>query len=194
MNQKIYHGLITPTDIAASLISHFNRGNFRVQQTGNLDQITLQIATSSFHTSGGQTSISITLQVIEDGVSVTIGKQAWLGVAASLGETVFTAIRNPMQLISRLDDIAQDIESLQISEEIWKVIEDTASSHNASHEISEKLRRLMCRFCGTANPVGEPGCIACGAPLGDIQPSTCQNCGFVMTDIFKVCPNCNASI
>jgi hypothetical protein len=191
MDHKIFYGTISPNDISQTLISHFHRGNFRVQQVGNGDQIMVQIATSNLRSAGGQTSVSIALQAIEDGVIVDVGKQTWLGVAASLGETVFAAIRNPMGLLSRLDDIAQDIESLQITEEIWKVIEETAYNLNAGQEISEKLRRLSCNYCGTANPVGDPNCSACGAPLGANQPITCKNCGFIVALSAKKCPNCD---
>ncbi len=47
---------------------------------------------------------------------VELGQQAWLGVAASLGQTAFSVFRNPFSLIGRLDDLAQDIESMQLSE------------------------------------------------------------------------------
>jgi len=55
------------------------------------------------------------MQNVEDGVSVQIGQQAWLGVAADLGISALNALRNPVSLINRLDGIAQDIENLQLS-------------------------------------------------------------------------------
>jgi DNA-directed RNA polymerase subunit RPC12/RpoP len=70
-------------------------------------------------------------------------------------------------LLGRLDDIAQDIESLQLSEDIWKAIDNFANLKGATFELSERLRRIVCEYCNTANPVGEPSCIACGAPLGE---------------------------
>jgi hypothetical protein len=94
-------------------------------------------------------------------------------------------------LLGRLDDVAQDIESLQISDRIWEVIENVAYAAGASFELSERLRRLVCAFCDTANPVGEPSCIACGAPLGSAQPQTCPHCGFVVKHDETTCPNCN---
>jgi hypothetical protein len=190
MEQKVFHGEIVPADLARGLMAHFNRGNYHVQQVGEGSQLVVQVATKEFRSAGGQTAVSVNLQAIEDGVAVSIGKQAWLGVAASLGATVFAAIQNPINILSRLDDLAQDIESLQITEEVWKVIEETAQSVGASYEMSEKLRRLECGYCGTANPVGEPSCIACGAPLGDEQPSTCRKCGYVLRNREYKCPNC----
>ncbi|NJN44430.1 MAG: zinc ribbon domain-containing protein [Anaerolineae bacterium] len=132
----------------------------------------------------------MTLQKLEDGVSVQVGKQDWMGVAASLGKTAFSAFRNPFALLGRLDDIAQDIESLQLQDRIWQTIHEIAQTANVSHELSERLRRLECDYCHTANEIGAPQCIACGAPLGSSQPRTCPNCGFVVGQNEHTCPNC----
>lgn len=190
MDQRIYHGKLTPSDLASALVGNFNRGNWRVQQVGDAEKTIVQIATRDRPMSGGQTAVSIILQKVEDGVSVQIGQQAWLGVAASLGVTALSVLRNPLALLHRLDDLAQDIENLQISEDVWKVLELTARSMGASQELSERLRRLVCPYCDTANPVGESSCIACGAPLGSVQPDTCKECGFVILNHEQRCPNC----
>ena len=190
MNQQIYHGNLTPAKLSRSLTAHFSRGNYQVRKFGNADETVIQISTVARPSSGGQTSLNITIQAVEDGVMVTVGKQAVLGVAASLGVSALAAIRNPLSLLGRLDDIAQDIESLQLSDDIWQVIESTVKDFGASLELSDNLRRLECAYCATANPVGEPSCIMCGAPLGNIQPTTCRHCGFVITKSTTVCPNC----
>ena len=190
MEQRIFHGTLSPHDIAHALIARFNRGNLRAQQLGDDEQVVVQIATRQGASSGGQTATTVTIQSVEDGVAVGIGKQTWLGVAASLGATALAAVRNPFNLLGRLDDLAQDIESLQINQQIWETIVDVAQGANASYELSERLRRMVCDYCNTANPVGEPNCIACGAPLGSVQPRTCPNCGFVIKTGEGICPNC----
>lgn len=191
---RIYHGNITPSDLARDIIAHFNRGNFRVQQIGRDPKIAVQIATHQFTPSGGQTALTVTIHQVEDGVSVQVGEQAWLGVAASLGITALSALRNPLSLLGRIDDLAQDIQSLQLDEEIWGVIERSAQQHGVGQALSERLARYICPYCNTANPTGESRCIACGAPLGDIQPQTCMNCGFIVRNIERVCPNCHAKL
>ncbi|MEJ2601252.1 MAG: zinc ribbon domain-containing protein, partial [Anaerolineales bacterium] len=112
----------------------------------------------------------------------------------SLGETVFTAWRNPFGLIHRLDDLAQDIDHLQLSDRVWELIEASARAAGATFELSKRLRRLVCSYCRSANPVGEPSCIACGAPLGEEQPDTCPNCGFVLNANDTRCPNCGQAV
>jgi hypothetical protein len=190
MEQRIYHGNLTPMDLGEVLISRFNRGNLRAQQLGDADRLIVQIGSRPGSIAGGDTTISVILEKVVDGVSVQLGQQAWLGIAASLGTTALAALRNPFNLLGRLDDLAQDIQNLQINEQVWRAIEEVAKSSGASQELSERLRRTVCPYCMTANPVGEPSCIACGAPLGEVQPRTCPNCGFVVKSSESICPNC----
>ncbi len=190
METKIFHGNMTPAEVGQKLVGAFNRGNYHTQMIGGKEQIVVQIATQRRARAGGQTATTVTIQKVEDGVSVQVGSQAWMGVAASLGTTALAALRNPFSLLGRLDDLAQDIESLQLREKIWSTIQELARTRAASHELSERLRRMVCNYCNTANPVGTPRCLACGAPLGDVQPRTCLNCGFVVRSAEKNCPNC----
>lgn len=194
METRIFHGEITPKDFAQALVAQFNRGNLRSQTFGKGMKVVVQISTRERPASGGQTAMTVTLQKVEDGVAVQLGKQAWLDVAASLGRTALSTWRNPWSLLGRLDDIAQDIENLQMSEQVWDVIENVAKVAGASFQLSERLRRLVCSYCSTANPIGEPSCIACGAPLGEDQPQTCLNCGFVVKTQESRCPNCGQKL
>ena len=194
MERRIFHGILSPTDIAQALLAEFNRGNIHAQVVGKSDKLAVQIGTRPGAMSGGQTALTVTIQKVEDGIMVELGQQAWLGVAASLGQTAFSLFRNPLNLIGRLDDLAQDIESMQLSENVWQVIARTAAAAGASHQLSDRLSRLTCEFCGTANPIGEPACIACGAPLGNSHPTSCTKCGFVVFNNETVCPNCGQGI
>jgi len=194
MEQRIYHGNLSTTDISEALISRFNHGNLRAQQIGDPERLIVQIGTRPGAMAGGDTTLSVILQKVEDGVAVQLGQQAWMGIAASLGTTALAAIRSPFNLLGRLDDLAQDIQNLQINEQIWQTIDDVARLAGATQELSNRLRRAVCPYCLTANPVGEPSCIACGAPLGEVQPRTCPNCGFVVKPGETVCPNCKHSL
>lgn len=194
MPQRIYHGNFSNTDLAQALMAEFSRGNLRVQQYSSDDTVVVQIATSQYASSGGATALSVSLQNVADGVAVDIGKQAWLGIAASLGVSTIAALRNPLSLLNRLDDIAQDIESFQLSENVWNVIDTTARSLGSGHQLSDRLNRYICDFCNTPNPKGEPTCIACGAPLGDIQPLSCLKCGYVVHKNESKCVNCGSSL
>jgi hypothetical protein len=194
MEQRVFHGEIAPEDLMQALTAEFDEAGYQVQTLGDPDHMVVQIASPAFRRSGGQTSITVHLIEIEDGVMVRVGQQAWMGVAASLGVTALAALRNPFSLIGRLDDLAQDITSLQLTERIWACLAQTAESLGASHEISEALRRVSCPYCGSANPVGTPSCVACGAPLGDMQPVACTNCGQVLKPGEDTCPECGEPV
>lgn len=190
---RTYHGNIGPNDFANALIAHFGQGNLKVQKFSKGDTVIVQIATSDQPVSGGQTSLTVSIHKIEDGVTVQLGRQSWLSVAASLGQTALWTWRNPWNLISRLDDLAQDFENLQLTDQVWELIEDTAYTLGAAFTLSERLRRLTCAYCHTANSVGASNCVSCGAPLGPEQPKTCKSCGFVLTREDIRCPNCGTA-
>jgi hypothetical protein len=194
MDQRIFHGNITPKDITSALLANFNRGNLQTRLYSQGEEMRVQIATRTNSASGGQTALTIQITPVEDGVMVGIGQQAWLGVAASMGQTVLTTLMNPWNLLNRLDDLAQDVENLQITDTVWQVVTKAAQAAGASTQISERLQRLECHYCGTGNAVGTGNCIACGAPLGSIQPRTCPACGFVVLRGEKYCPSCGKLI
>jgi len=194
MDRRVYHGNITPSDVAQALMAEFNQGNTHTQLLGESNNLTVQVASSQYSRSGGRTAVSVNLQQIEDGVMVQVGEQQWLGVAASLGQTAISALLNPMNLLGRLDDIAEDVSSLQMTEKIWRIVGNVVRNAGASQELSERLSSVTCEFCGSANPVGESTCVACGAPLGKAQPKACSNCGYVLEHDEKFCPNCGQAI
>lgn len=194
MTPRIYHGEIQIDDFLSALQAYFDRGHYQVKTVGDEKFVVVQIATRPYLQSGGATSLTISLQKVEDGITVEVGKQALVGVAASFGKTALSALINPANLLNRIDDLAQDFTSVQLSDEVLKVLDSTAKSLNASFELSERLRKYVCDYCGTPNPLGEASCIACGAPLGDIQPRTCPYCGYVITTSDAICPNCGKPI
>jgi hypothetical protein len=194
MEQHIFHGNLAPRDLARVLIGEFNGNGYRAQQYGNGHEIIVQIHTNDWPKTGGATALTVTLRAVQDGVAVQIGKQSWLGVAASLGQSALATVLNPWNLIGRLDDIAQDIESLQLSEKVWEVLNQAAQSLGATFELSERLKRINCEYCQVANPPGQPTCLACGAPLGRVQPRTCLHCGFVVRSGESICPNCHSAL
>ena len=194
MTQKVYHGNITPDDLAVALQGEFNRGDLRVARSGDADKIAINISTPQSRAAGGNTSLAIVIQKHEDGLLVNVGDQEWLGIAADFGKTALAALQNPWSLIGRLDDIAANVDSLQLPDKVWQAIERFAQSKAASTQISERLRTTACSYCNAANPVGTAVCVQCGAPLGDVQPGTCSQCGMVNVKDARFCANCGAKM
>jgi hypothetical protein len=194
MDKRIFHGSITPSDVARALEAEFNQGNTQTHLLGESNNLTVQIASTQWSHAGGKTALTVNLQKVEDGLMVELGQQQWLGVAASLGQTAIATLINPLNLLGRLDDIAQDVSNLQMNDKVWEVISRVAGEAGASQQLSERLSRITCEYCGAANPVGEATCLACGAPLGKEQPRTCSKCGFVLLHDEKFCPNCGQPV
>ena len=194
MEQFTFHGPLEIEDVARALEGEFDKGNLQVQVHGDDEFHVVQIASVSRPASGGRTALTVHLSKIEDGIHVKMGQQEWMGIAASLGQTALGLLRNPAYLLGRLDDLAEDLSSLQLNDRVRETIERVAKSVGASYQISETLRRLTCVYCLTANPVGEPHCIACGAPMGPSQPISCPHCGFVTHAGAEVCPQCGKGL
>lgn len=190
MTQKVYHGNITPDDLANAIMGEFNRGDLRVARSGNTEQVSLNISTPQSRAAGGNTSLAILIKRHEDGIMVQMGEQEWIGLAASFGQTALETLQNPWNLLHRLDDIAADVNSIQLPEKVWIAIERCMKTYAASHELSERLRTTTCPYCNAANAVGASACVQCGAPLGDAQPGTCADCGFVNVKEARFCANC----
>jgi len=194
MERKFFHGAVQPADVAQALLAEFNRGNLRAQVLGPSDKMIVQVGTRPGSFSGGQTALTVSIQKVEDGIMVGLGEQAWLGVAASLGVSALAALRNPLSLLGRLDDIAQDVESIQLTDRVWAIIDGWAHGVGASMEFTGRLSRLACEYCGTANRVGIAACLACGAPLGRGQPKVCSYCGYAVRGDEVNCANCGRSL
>lgn len=194
MSVRTYHGTLKPSDMANAILAAFNQGNLRCQTIGQGDKLMVQIATPNHAQSGGKTALSVTLQKVEDGVTVSVGQLEWLGVAASLGQTALAALMNPWSLLHRLDDIAQDITSLTLEEKVWTAVEKYAGTVKATKQISERLSTLNCPYCDTANKVAAASCEGCGAPLGASQPMGCGRCGHVMPARSGFCSNCGTAM
>jgi hypothetical protein len=194
MDRRIFHGNISLTDVARALEAEFNQGNTQTHLLGESNNLTVQIASSQWSHSGGSTALTVNIQKVEDGIMVELGQQQWLGVAASLGQTAIAALINPLNLLGRLDDIAQDVSNLQLNDKVWQVVARVAGEAGANQQLSERLSRITCDYCGAANPVGEATCLACGAPLGKEQPKTCNKCGYVLVHDEKFCPNCGQPV
>jgi hypothetical protein len=194
MEQRIFHGQFTSEDLSECLVTHFNRGNLVVQELKNGDDLSVQIKTKERRSSGGETALGISFQKVEDGILVQIGQQTWAGIASNLGVSAVLAILNPINLLYRVDDIAQDFEYIQLTDEVLKVLEAKAKALGGGYNLTENLKRIICDYCQTSNPATESGCIACGAPLGVNQPFICSHCGLALDKFARYCPNCNQPV
>jgi predicted RNA-binding Zn-ribbon protein involved in translation (DUF1610 family) len=194
VDQRTYHGNIDPDELANALVVAFDQGNLRAQMVGSDERVMVQVATREWSGTGGQAALTVTISKVVDGVTVSLGQHEWLGAAASMVQTGLMALLNPVSLISRIDDIAQDVTSFSLPSQIWAAVDHYCRSVGAAMMISEKLRSVVCPYCGVANSAGQGSCSACGAPLGSVQPRACPRCGNVMNNSSRFCDNCGATM
>jgi len=195
MDQKTYHGDINPQELADVLVNRFDRSDLMARRTGGPDRVVVQISTRPhFLHDEPHTSLAVTIVRAEDGVTVTVGEQQMLGVAADLVKTGIAALINPLSLIGGLDDVARDVSKLNLPQQVWKVVEEYMRSVGAGLGMAPEKMLVTCRYCGVGNPVGQGQCSACGAPLADVQPVTCPKCGQLLAHDQKFCTRCGARI
>jgi hypothetical protein len=194
MKTKTYHGDLNAEEIAITLANFFNRGGLAAQSSVNDSTAFVSIASRADRGSGGRTSLGVSLKQADDRLEASVGDQSMFGLAGSLGASAFLFWLNPLNLLGRLDDIAADVENLTLEDQVWKLLDRMAANGGASTQLSRRLQRMVCSYCNTANKVGEGRCVACGAPLGDVQPTTCHKCGYVILSDEKWCPNCGTKV
>ncbi len=192
MDEKIYYGeQLKAETLADALLAEFDHAGWKAQKIRQKEEIAVQIARRPQVRRGGATALTVRLRQLPNGVMVQIGQQVWLDLAASMGVTILSVLRNPWNLLHRLDDLAQDLESLQLRDRVWQVIESTAQMVGASHNLAETLSNVICAYCGTPNEEEASHCLACGAPLQLNLPQTCPHCGFLVPAAEALCPNCH---
>ena len=194
MNQRSYHGEIDPEDLGQALVATFDQGNLTAKVVGRGEKVTVQIASRRGAQSGGNVSLTVTIQKHSDGITVSQSDTELLDVAASLGQTALATCMNPLNLLSRLDDIAQDVSSLTLNDKVWQAVEKFAQTAQVTTTISERLQAVTCPYCNAANELKASNCVSCGGPLGSVQPTSCPKCGNVMPPKSKFCGSCGAAL
>jgi hypothetical protein len=195
MDQKTYHGEIDPQELADMLVSHFDQGDLTAQKTGRTDRVVVQISTGRHRRRGDpQTSLTVTIAKVEDGVTVTVGEQQVLGIAADLVQTGIGALLNPMSLIGEIDDVVRNVSKLNLPDQVWEAIEEYCRSVGAGLGLAPEKVLVSCPFCGVGNPIGVGKCPSCGGSLADVQPITCPKCGQILEHDAKFCTRCGTQI
>lgn len=167
--QRTYHWPATADGIAQTLVSTFSEGHLHTRAYKNADnQIVVQIETVESDR-GGKRRAALTVQIAEQNkmVSVTFDDHNVTGATGDLLRVGLRAARNPLTALGRLDDINDDLATLQLPKAVWEAVESYVA--NAVEPQPEGI--VICRFCDTSVPVGILTCPACGASLGSQQPT-----------------------
>ncbi len=170
METRTYRWPVTARGLAGALIAHFSQGHFLAQaQQVNDHYFIVQIGTEEIDR-GGRVRGALVISLVEKGedVHVTLEDHNALGAAGDLLETGLRAMRNPLALAGRISAAADDLETLQLPDKVWEIVETFAA--NVTPPDTRPKDIVICPYCNTASPVGVLKCPSCGGPLGDVQP------------------------
>ncbi len=195
MQRRTYRGPVEARNLAEALVTRFNVGHLIAQASGSDDHILVQIAAREREW-GGQTRAALTVSIVqhEHAVEISIGEHQWLGPAADLLQAGLRGWFRPMSLLGELAEIADDVQTLQLPQQVWEAVEHYIESVGAKLGLAEEHRMVACPFCGVGNPVGVGQCSACGGSLVDVQPKACSECGKLSPAAAAFCSRCGAKL
>ncbi|MBN1261549.1 MAG: zinc ribbon domain-containing protein [Anaerolineae bacterium] len=191
MEQRAYHGKVDPEDMARALVVQFNEGDTRAQwMRSQQGRAVVQVQSRKREHGDPSTAVTLHITPSKTGVVASMAEQQWFGVAADLARTGLMTLLNPWNLLNELDDIARNVRSLNLRDEIWQAVEAYCRGAGAGVGAAAQLQHVVCPYCGTPNAVGESNCKACQAPLAEGQPIACGRCGFLNDAHADLCVNC----
>ncbi|HNT76097.1 MAG TPA: zinc ribbon domain-containing protein [Anaerolineae bacterium] len=193
--QRLYHGKVTPGEVARVLTLHFNAGETYAQtMRGDGGSAIVQVRSRNVEPGDPNTAVTVHIVPTKTGVTVAVTEQQWLGVAADLAKTGVMGWLNPRRLLGELDDIARNVRWLGLRSEIWKAVEAYCQSRGSGRGAAPLLSSIVCPYCGTPNDLGVHTCQACRAPLAEAQPVICPRCGTLNDPTASLCVNCGADL
>jgi hypothetical protein len=193
MEQRTYHGDLGPDEIANALLAQFNQGTFAAQRISQGDRVLVQIGTRD-RRNRIENALTVTISKTSDGVNVAVGDQQILDAAADLAQAGLGALFNPFSLLGNLGEIASDVSSFSLPQQVWETVDKYCKSVGGGLGGAPEKMTISCPYCGVANPPGAPTCSGCGAPLGSAQPIYCPQCGQVAPSGTQFCSRCGAKL
>lgn len=145
MEQRIYHGEVSPAELAAFLVQQYDpRHDVQAQILGEGDSLLVQIGRGD---QPEKIRHAVTVAVTrapggEPGVAVTMGQQQWFsphmaGFAAAMG--LVSALITPWALFALLWPISDLVGSATLPGDIWNTIDLHMASRGAARGPDQQL-------------------------------------------------------
>ena len=163
MEQRIYHGNISPDALADYLVGMFNQGygGAVAQKVGQGNQVLVQIGLLSHSGRRIRNGIGVSIARTPDGVSVATGQANWFD-DPDLGGSLIGAMWWPPLLLFPL---ARGINSYALYQDIWQAVDTYCAQAGAMQGSVTTAHAVYCHNCGVVNDEGDQVCRMCGAPL-----------------------------
>lgn len=192
MEQRTFSGDLSPDELANALMARFNQGRTVAQRFNQGDRVLVQVGTRDRH-NRIENALTVTISKTSNGVDVAVGEQRVLDAAADLAQAGLGALFNPFSLLGNLGEIASDVSSFSLPQQVWETVDKYCKSVGATMGAGKQMA-IACPYCSVANPAGAPTCSGCGAPLGQAQPIYCPRCGQAAAHDQKFCSRCGAAL
>lgn len=195
MEQRIYHGALTPEELAQVLLEEWDRDTTIAQAFGEQERVIVQIGQREGGWFGDEPrqALTLDLEALGDGVRVTMGQQRWYqdgGVQIMAGGLIGFL---PFFFTFPLGRLFGDDEPIaaNLPGQVWATLERYAARYGAATGATQRLATFACPECGVLNPQGAARCSACGTALG--SPAVCAQCGHANPPGARFCNRCGAA-
>jgi Double zinc ribbon len=191
MEQRIYHGNISPDALADYLVGMFNQGygGTVAQKVGQGNQVLVQIGLLSHSGRRIRHSIGVSVARTPDGISVATGQANWFD-DPDLGGSLIGAMWWPPLLLFPL---ARGINSYALYQDIWQAVDTYCAQAGAMQGGVTTAHAVYCHNCGVVNDEGDQVCRMCGAPLYAPQQRP-QPPHYQPPQAEVVCPRCGQTV
>jgi ribosomal protein L40E len=195
VEQRAYHGSLSPRDLARALTVRFDAGETRAHwMAGEAGRAVVQVQSRQFERGDPTTAVTVQISPTPTGIVVSVSEQKVLSVAADMARRGVQAWFNPVRLLGDLDNIARNVRWLGLRSEVWTAVDEYCRTHGSARGAAGVLMHVACSYCGTPNDIGAQNCKACLAPLTEAQPIVCGRCGFLNEPQAQLCVNCGATL
>jgi ribosomal protein L40E len=196
MEQRVYHGTLSPEDLARMLLETWDRDQTMAQAFGEGPRMIVQIGQreAGWFSDEPRQALTLDIESIDDGVQVTMGQQQWykdgggqIMVGGLIGFLPFF-FTFPLGRLFGGDDGIDD----SLPGQIWRSIDQYVGQFGAATGATQRLQTIACPECGVANPQNARQCSACGAAL--TPPETCPHCGYLNPTGARFCNRCGSAL
>lgn len=198
MEQRVYHGAITPEGLAQALLDEWDREQTVAQAFGENGQVIVQIGQreAGWFSDEPRQAMTLTIEPIGDGIRVNMGQQQWykendIQVFGGGFIGFFPFFLFPLGggglFGGDEGQIDQRLPSL-----IWQSIDRYAGNFGAATGATRRLSTVACPECGVANPQGATSCSACGTQLSAVP--VCPQCGYQNPVGANFCNRCGTRV
>lgn len=196
MEQRVYHGQVTPEGVAQMLLETWDRDQTIAQGFGEAQRVIVQIGQreAGWFSDEPRQALTLDIEAIEGGVQVTMGQQQWYkdeGGQIFVGGLIGFL---PFFFTFPLGRLFGDEPSLDqgLVGQIWQSIDRYAGQFSAATGATQRLQTVPCPECGVSNPQNAQRCSACGSTL--TAPETCPRCAHLNPAGARFCNRCGTEL